>query len=116
MITVVVWIGGVLACLGGGPDDALEVCQQPFFKPIDWEKLYRKEIEPPYKPSVQSETDTSYFDKEFTSAPVQLTPPPARSGPLATVDELDEMQSNFTQFSFHNTLDSSLREASEMME
>uniref|UniRef100_A0A7I4YSC9 non-specific serine/threonine protein kinase n=1 Tax=Haemonchus contortus TaxID=6289 RepID=A0A7I4YSC9_HAECO len=102
--------------LGGGPDDALEVCQQPFFKSIDWEKLYRKEIEPPYKPSVQSETDTSYFDKEFTSAPVQLTPPPARSGPLATVDELDEMQSNFTQFSFHNTLDSSLREASEMME
>ncbi|VDM72145.1 unnamed protein product, partial [Strongylus vulgaris] len=99
------------------------VCQQPFFKPIDWEKLYRKEIEPPYKPSVQSETDTSYFDKviapvteEFTSAPVQLTPPPVRSGPLATVDELDEMQSNFTQFSFHNTLDSSLREASEMME
>lgn len=102
--------------LGGGPDDALEVCQQPFFKPIDWEKLYRKEIEPPYKPSVQSETDTSYFDKEFTSAPVQLTPPPARAGPLATVDELDEMQSNFTQFSFHNTLDSSIREASEMME
>uniref|UniRef100_A0A158P881 non-specific serine/threonine protein kinase n=1 Tax=Angiostrongylus cantonensis TaxID=6313 RepID=A0A158P881_ANGCA len=49
--------------LGGGPDDALEVCQQPFFKSIDWEKLYRKEIEPPYKPSVQSETDTSYFDK-----------------------------------------------------
>ncbi|KAK5980768.1 Non-specific serine/threonine protein kinase [Trichostrongylus colubriformis] len=90
--------------LGGGPDDALEVCQQPFFKSIDWEKLYRKEIEPPYKPSVQSETDTSYFDKEFTSAPVQLTPPPARAGPLATVDELDEMQSNFTQFSFHNTV------------
>ncbi|WKY10368.1 hypothetical protein Q1695_002597 [Nippostrongylus brasiliensis] len=102
--------------LGGGPDDALEVCQQPFFKPIDWEKLYRKEIEPPYKPSVQSETDTSYFDKEFTSAPVQLTPPPSRAGPLATVDELDEMQSNFTQFSFHNSLHSSLREASEMME
>ncbi|WKY10370.1 hypothetical protein Q1695_002597 [Nippostrongylus brasiliensis] len=90
--------------LGGGPDDALEVCQQPFFKPIDWEKLYRKEIEPPYKPSVQSETDTSYFDKEFTSAPVQLTPPPSRAGPLATVDELDEMQSNFTQFSFHNSV------------
>lgn len=112
--------------MGGGPDDALEICQQPFFKPIDWEKLYRKEIEPPYKPSVQSETDTSYFDKvvatipghncfpfshmyvlkyqEFTSAPVQLTPPPVRPGPLATVDELDEMQSTFTQFPFHNTV------------
>ncbi|PAV60678.1 hypothetical protein WR25_14434 isoform C [Diploscapter pachys] len=103
--------------LGGGPDDALEICQQDFFRPIDWEKLYNKEIEPPYKPIVQSETDTSYFDKEFTTAPVQLTPPPARPGALTTVDELEEMSNNFTQFSFHNNTDSnSLRENSEMME
>ncbi|VDM61778.1 unnamed protein product, partial [Angiostrongylus costaricensis] len=60
--------------LGGGPDDALEVCQQPFFKSIDWEKLYRKEIEPPYKPSVQSETDTSYFDKVRESPKLRRSP------------------------------------------
>ncbi|CAI2354434.1 unnamed protein product [Caenorhabditis sp. 36 PRJEB53466] len=103
--------------LGGGPDDALEICRTEFFRPVDWEAMYRKEIEPPYKPNVQSETDTSYFDNEFTSQPVQLTPPNTR-GALATVDEQEEMQSNFTQFSFHNTLGSinRIHEASEDLE
>jgi hypothetical protein len=36
---------------------------QDFFKPIDWDKLYRKEIDPPFKPRVQSDTDTCYFDQ-----------------------------------------------------
>lgn len=100
--------------LGGGPEDALEICRADFFRTVDWEATYRKEIEPPYKPNVQSETDTSYFDNEFTSQPVQLTPP-SRSGALATVDEQEEMQSNFTQFSFHNVMGSinRIHEASE---
>ncbi|CAD6186933.1 unnamed protein product [Caenorhabditis auriculariae] len=103
--------------LGGGPDDALEVCRQDFFREIDWERVYLKEMEPPYKPSVESDTDTSYFDKEFTSQPVQLTPPETRSGSLATVDENDEMQGNFTQFSFHNNFDNSLlKNSSETLE
>ena len=49
--------------LGGGPDDAKEIMVQDFFKPIDWDKLYRKEIDPPFKPRVQSDTDTCYFDQ-----------------------------------------------------
>lgn len=102
--------------LGGGPDDWHEIQVQEFFKPIEWEKLYRKEIEPPFKPQLKSETDTSYFDQEFTREAVQLTPPPARQGPLDTVDELDEMQNNFVQFSFHNPEPSSLLVNSEMME
>ncbi|ULT89702.1 hypothetical protein L5515_008097 [Caenorhabditis briggsae] len=99
---------------GGGSEDAMEICRQDFFKSVDWEAMYRKEIEPPYKPNVNSETDTSYFDNEFTSQPVQLTPP-HKSGHLPTVDEQEEMQSNFTQFSFHNIVGSINRiyEASE---
>ncbi|EFP11338.1 CRE-AKT-1 protein [Caenorhabditis remanei] len=102
---------------GGGPEDALEICRAEFFRSVDWEAMYRKEIEPPYKPNVVSETDTSYFDNEFTSQPVQLTPP-HRSGTLPTVDEQDEMQSNFTQFSFHNIMGSinRIHEASEEAE
>uniref|UniRef100_A0A915CSZ5 non-specific serine/threonine protein kinase n=1 Tax=Ditylenchus dipsaci TaxID=166011 RepID=A0A915CSZ5_9BILA len=61
--------------LGGGPDDAREIQCQDFFKSVDWEKLYRKEIEPPFRPQLASETDTSYFDQEFTREAVQLTPP-----------------------------------------
>ncbi|GMT11921.1 hypothetical protein PFISCL1PPCAC_3218 [Pristionchus fissidentatus] len=100
--------------LGGGPDDALEITQQPFFESIDWPRLYNKEIEPPFKPLVQSETDTTYFDREFTSEPVQLTPPPVRAGPLASVPEGDE-DNNFVQFSYRaeEAMDA-LRENSEM--
>uniref|UniRef100_A0A1I8EBQ7 Protein kinase C-terminal domain-containing protein n=1 Tax=Wuchereria bancrofti TaxID=6293 RepID=A0A1I8EBQ7_WUCBA len=50
------------------------------------------------------------FLTEFTQAPVQLTPPSVRSGPLDTVDEMDEMQNNFVQFSFHNAVSSPLRD------
>ncbi|KAM3717149.1 Serine/threonine-protein kinase [Dirofilaria immitis] len=102
--------------LGGGPDDAQEIMQHEFFNNIEWEKLYRKEITPPFRPNVQSDTDTCYFDKEFTQAPVQLTPPSLRSGPLDTVDELDEMQNNFVQFSFHNVMSSPLRDINDTMD
>ncbi|TKR87037.1 hypothetical protein L596_011514 [Steinernema carpocapsae] len=94
--------------LGGGKDDAVEVKKAAFFEVIDWDKLYRKEIQPPFRPQLASTTDTSYFDQEFTSEQVALTPPPA--GQLDTVLEVDdEMQSNFQQFSFHNVVSSSLR-------
>ncbi|KAK6108383.1 Protein kinase domain family protein [Brugia pahangi] len=102
--------------LGGGPEDAQEIMQHEFFNNIDWEKLYRKEITPPFRPNVQSDTDTCYFDKEFTQAPVQLTPPSVRSGPLDTVDEMDEMQNNFVQFSFHNAVSSPLRNVNDTMD
>lgn len=53
--------------------------------------------------------------QEFTTAPVQLTPPPARAGPLGTVEEMDETEMQFTQFSFHNQAgDSSLHRNSQI--
>uniref|UniRef100_A0A7E4VPX7 non-specific serine/threonine protein kinase n=1 Tax=Panagrellus redivivus TaxID=6233 RepID=A0A7E4VPX7_PANRE len=99
--------------LGGGPDDWREIQVHEFFRPINWDKLYRKEIPPPYKPDLKSETDTKYFDVEFTKNTVQLTPPSARDGPLESIDEQDDIQANFTQFSFHDLRDSSLYENSE---
>jgi hypothetical protein len=54
---------------------------------------------------------------EFTREAVQLTPPTVQNGPLDTLDEMDEIQNNFVQFSFHQEdLGSSLRENSELME
>merc|ERR1712137_696036 len=39
----------------------------PFFSGIDWGKLERKEIEPPFKPQVYGKEDTEQIDPEFTS-------------------------------------------------
>ena len=35
------------------------------------------QVEPPYKPQLTSETDTSFFDPEFTEEPANLSPPPS---------------------------------------
>ncbi|XP_072277567.1 ribosomal protein S6 kinase alpha-1 isoform X4 [Pyxicephalus adspersus] len=53
--------------LGSGIDGAEEIKRHPFFSTIDWNKLYRREISPPFKPAVTQPDDTYYFDTEFTS-------------------------------------------------
>uniref|UniRef100_A0AC35U9Y1 Non-specific serine/threonine protein kinase n=1 Tax=Rhabditophanes sp. KR3021 TaxID=114890 RepID=A0AC35U9Y1_9BILA len=103
--------------LGGGPEDAKQIMEQEFFDSIDWVKLYNKQITPPYIPNLQHEQDTSYFDTDFTNEKVQLTPPSGRrTGMLQTLDESEELHDNFTQFSFHNSLPSSLVERSILTE
>lgn len=52
--------------LGSSQADAAEIKAHPFFRDINWEKLLRKELTPPFKPSVQSEMDVSNFDPAFT--------------------------------------------------
>jgi hypothetical protein len=52
--------------LGSGPEGGRSVKNHPFFKDLDFEKLERKEIEPPFKPKVKGETDTSQIDTVFT--------------------------------------------------
>ncbi|XP_024151924.1 ribosomal protein S6 kinase alpha-2 isoform X1 [Oryzias melastigma] len=53
--------------LGAGPDGIEEIKRHRFFASIDWKKLYRKEVRPPFKPSVGRPEDTFHFDPEFTS-------------------------------------------------
>jgi serine/threonine protein kinase len=60
--------------LGSGPTDAQEVMSQPFFRNINWDDVYHKRIQPPFIPTIQSATDTSNFDSEFTSVTPVLTP------------------------------------------
>ena len=43
-----------------------EIKSHPFFKEIDWGRLYDKKISPPYKPSMREIN----FSSEFTSIPV----------------------------------------------
>ncbi|XP_051507455.1 ribosomal protein S6 kinase alpha-2 [Myxocyprinus asiaticus] len=53
--------------LGAGPDGVEEIKRHIFFATIDWNKLYRREIKPPFKPAVGRPEDTFHFDPEFTS-------------------------------------------------
>uniref|UniRef100_A0A674F826 Ribosomal protein S6 kinase n=1 Tax=Salmo trutta TaxID=8032 RepID=A0A674F826_SALTR len=53
--------------LGAGPDGVEEIKKHNFFGNIDWNKLYRREIKPPFKPAVGRPDDTFHFDPEFTS-------------------------------------------------
>ncbi|XP_051919440.1 ribosomal protein S6 kinase alpha-2 [Hippocampus zosterae] len=53
--------------LGAGPDGVDEIKSHCFFASINWNKLYRKEIRPPFKPTVGRPEDTFHFDPEFTS-------------------------------------------------
>jgi len=70
----------------------------PFFKGIDWDKLLRKEIDPPFVPNVKSKADVSQVDQEFLSETPKLTP--AEGGKLSAT-----LQQNFEGFTFVNPSD-----------
>lgn len=59
----------------GMPDcPAGDVCHQPFFRTINWEKVERKEMQPPFKPNLRSPNDVGNFDTDFTTEKAVLTP------------------------------------------
>ncbi|AAZ11787.1 rac serine-threonine kinase, putative [Trypanosoma equiperdum] len=52
--------------------DVEELKGHPFFRDLDWEKLFRREIEPPFRPDGNA---LSNFDQEFTSADPPMVQP-----------------------------------------
>jgi p70 ribosomal S6 kinase len=62
------------ARLGAGTSDADEIKAHAFFKHLNWDKVYARESEPPFKPDIQSEDDASLFDTKFTNMPAVDTP------------------------------------------
>ncbi|XP_077585388.1 RAC-gamma serine/threonine-protein kinase isoform X2 [Stigmatopora nigra] len=85
--------------LGGGPDDAKEIMRHGFFAGVDWQHVYDKKMLPPFKPQVSSETDTRYFDEEFTAQSITVTPP--EKFDEDGTDCLDnERRPHFPQFSY----------------
>lgn len=49
----------------GARTDFEEIRDHQFFASIDWEKLLRREIKPPFVPKVRCETDTVNISREF---------------------------------------------------
>ncbi|VIO95591.1 ribosomal protein S6 kinase alpha 3, putative [Brugia malayi] len=52
--------------LGCSNDDVKSIKSHPFFGTINWEKLYRREVQPPFKPLCTPSNHTRCFDSEFT--------------------------------------------------
>ena len=67
----------------GAERDAEELKEHEFFKDIDWKALARKEVEPPFKPVVDSDDSTVNFDPEFTQSDI-------RESGIDAFDDLDE--------------------------
>uniref|UniRef100_A0A8C2WXV0 non-specific serine/threonine protein kinase n=1 Tax=Cyclopterus lumpus TaxID=8103 RepID=A0A8C2WXV0_CYCLU len=83
--------------LGGGPNDAKEVMSHTFFITINWHDVVQKKLIPLFRPQVTSETDTRYFDDEFTAQTITLTPPDKYN----SLDCEDPgQQAHFPQFSY----------------
>ena len=51
-----------------------EIKNHPWFAGIDWDKLYRKEVVPPYKPMVHNSEDVGNIDREFLVEVPTVTP------------------------------------------
>ncbi|KIP05161.1 hypothetical protein PHLGIDRAFT_31013 [Phlebiopsis gigantea 11061_1 CR5-6] len=80
-----------------GVNGAEEIKKHPFFaKNIDFNKLLKKQIQPPFKPSVTSPVDVSNFDTVFTT-----------EAPLDSVVEGSQLsqtvQAQFAGFSYDGT-------------
>ena len=90
----------------GANGDAEELKQHPFFSDVDWIALGKKNLTPPFKPRLKSETDTSNFDPEFTNALNGASSLNARAAALASgVDNATTplsptMQAKFKGFTF----------------
>ncbi|XP_023240970.1 putative protein kinase C delta type homolog isoform X4 [Centruroides sculpturatus] len=72
-----------------------DVCSQPFFQVINWDRLERKEILPPFRPRVKGPYDVSNFDCNFTLEKPVLSPIDQE-----IMDSMDQEQ--FRGFSYTN--------------
>ncbi|XP_062393126.1 ribosomal protein S6 kinase alpha-3-like [Sardina pilchardus] len=93
--------------LGAGPDGVEEIKRHAFFSNIDWNKLIRRELPPPFKPASGRRDDTFYFDKEYTARTPRDSPgvPPSANAHqlfrgfsfVAITEEEEECQPPTTQ-------------------
>eukprot|EP00092_Neocalanus_flemingeri_P012116 GFUD01013064.1.p1 GENE.GFUD01013064.1~~GFUD01013064.1.p1 ORF type:complete len:700 (-),score=155.21 GFUD01013064.1:108-2207(-) len=84
--------------LGCFPQTEQDIKDQPLFADIDWTALENREIEPPFKPNVNGDKDTSNFDEEFTNEDPHLTVLQKKK----IVDFERFYKDTFTGFSFYN--------------
>lgn len=75
--------------LGNLRGGAADVKSHPWFKTIDWKKLYSRQLDPPIKPHLTSATDTRNFE-DYEDEP--------RSRTVYTSEMKKKYDSNFESF------------------
>ncbi|XP_012525753.1 uncharacterized protein LOC105830762 isoform X2 [Monomorium pharaonis] len=89
----------ILVCLlekdAGKRIPAHEIAVHAFFQHLPWDRLERRQLEPPFKPALEHTLDTKYFDTAFTTERPRLTPVPEQI--LTSMD-----QGVFRGFSYTN--------------
>lgn len=81
--------------LGSTEEDASEIKRHPWFAKIDWAKLYKKELEPPFKPFTSGPEDTRNIDKMFTNETPKETP-----GNNQLIPQEKKAENHFEQFTY----------------
>ncbi|VIO87951.1 Uncharacterized protein BM_BM3088 [Brugia malayi] len=59
--------------LGCGQLAVREIKEHPFFKRIDWYKIERRQVQPPFKPKLKSPESTENFDSQFRKLSVKMS-------------------------------------------
>ena len=72
---------------------AEEIKSHPFFAGFDFDKLLKKELEPPFKPVLNDSLDVKYFDQEFTSEDLANSAIPQQK-----IDMVKKNQDQFEEF------------------
>ena len=52
---------------GAGANGIEDMKKHTFFSTINWEKLLKRQVAPPFKPVANRVDDAFYFDPQFTS-------------------------------------------------
>jgi p90 ribosomal S6 kinase len=71
--------------LGAGPNGVEDLKAHSFFSTINWDKLLKRQVLPPFKPVASRVDDAFYFDTQFTSKTPRDSP---GVPPSATAHEL----------------------------
>uniref|UniRef100_A0A6B2L3Q9 non-specific serine/threonine protein kinase n=1 Tax=Arcella intermedia TaxID=1963864 RepID=A0A6B2L3Q9_9EUKA len=84
--------------------DSAKIMAHPWFKSIDWKKLVKKEIAPPFVPKVNNEMDVSNVDENFLNESVEdKADPPGGHNRAISVDQL------FVGFTFSPSMNEEIK-------
>ena len=54
-----------------GANGVEEIMEHPFLESLDWDKLYNKNVRPPYIPKVKTEDSTKYIAENWLEEPLE---------------------------------------------